>query len=193
MCAGAVADTFGVMIWVPMDIVCQRMQAGSMYTAPGSYQGLRFKQNPTSGALIIKDIAKRDGVSGFFRGVGVSMVVQVPCTAVQMAGYEHMKDRICKAWKLPEGHPVVHVAAGAVAGIMATALTHPLDVLKTRMQVDIEAKTVMQVGQELLAAHGWRGFLRGMLPRVCSNAPRSSLSFILYELSMTVASPSWSL
>ena len=66
-CAGAAAEVVGTAIWVPMDIVCQRMQviwnaqrfpcapyqaqcthppdqAQSMYAPPAEYQGLKFKR-----------------------------------------------------------------------------------------------------------------------------------------------------
>jgi len=187
-CAGAAAEVVGTAIWVPMDIVCQRMQAQSMYAPPAEYQGLKFKRYNAKGTAIVRSIATTDGARGFWRGIGLTMAIQLPSSAITMAGYEHMKIIFMRMWKLPEDHPGVHLAAGGMAGMATAIITNPLDVLKTRFQVDTKATTVRKVLQELLQEHGRWGLCRGMLPRALSLAPRSSLSFILYELAMKVAS-----
>lgn len=187
LCAGAVADAMSCSIWVPMDIVCQRMQADSLYAPPAEYQGLKFKGFKKKGSDVIRHIAAKDGPRGFWRGMGVTLAIHVPGSAAQMAMYEFMKCRFMKAWKLPEDHGVIHVAAGGVAGMTTAIVTNPLDVVKTRLQVDAEAKTGRRVLQELLQAYGYQGLFRGIGPRVLSFAPRSSLSFVLYEAAIKVA------
>ena len=182
------------------------MQVSSSYVGPQAYRGLQFKRVHTSGLEIIRNIAAREGIplflaatpsvtltcmggiGGFWRGVGVSVAATVPATAVQMAGYEFFKVRFMSMWKLPEDHFVVHSAAGAVAGTLAAMVTNPIDIVKTRLQVDPDAKSLIAVSRDLFKQHGWRGFGVGIVPRVLMFAPRTSLSFVLYELAMKMSS-----
>ena len=57
-----------------------------MYTSPQAYRGLIFKQQTVTGTNIVRSIAANEGGGGFFRGLGVSIAVQIPATAVSMAG-----------------------------------------------------------------------------------------------------------
>ena len=44
--------------------------------------------------------------------------------------------------------------------------------------------------RDLLSTDGVKGFFRGIVPRICSIAPRNALAFLLYETAFSVASPS---
>jgi len=81
----------------------------------------------------------------------------------------------------------------AIAGCSATAaggaavLTHPADVVKTRLQVlcgtpEGRSLTALQVARQLLAAEGPRALMRGCAARVLTIAPGSALSWGLYEV-----------
>ena len=98
-----------------------------------------------------------------------------------------MQVQLHQMYKLPEDHILVHVVAGGLAGSVAAIITNPLDILKTKLQVDPAAKNLRSVFRALRKEHGYRGFAVGMGPRILSHAPRASLSFILYELAMKVS------
>lgn len=84
------------------------------------------------------------------------------------------------AWSFP-------LCSSTSASIAAIA-THPIDVVKTRLQVLTAAehghtrRTAMSVASELWAAEGVSGFVRGMSARVATLSMGSSVSWFVYEM-----------
>lgn len=192
LCAGAAAEVVGLSLYLPLDIISQRVQAQALpgRPPPRQYHQMRFKRFD-GGVQVARLIAREDGLKGFWRGFGVSVGSQVPASAVSMMGYEWFKGQLPQRLPmLTEGHPATHVIAGGLAGTLAVVVTNPVDVLKTRMQVSQENKSLSHLVNELMVADGVKGFGRGILPRILSFAPRNAMAFVLYEVSMSVASPS---
>lgn len=71
---------------------------------------------------------------------------------------------------------------------LAALATHPLDVVKTRLQVLTAAekgqrkRSAWQVARELFASEGLSGFSRGLGPRVATLSLGSSMSWFCYEM-----------
>jgi len=191
LCAGAMAEVVGQFLYVPMDVISQRVQAQALpdRPVPLNYDSFRFKR-VDGGVDVVRRIAARDGVAGFWRGFWISVGSQVPASAVQMAGYEYFRKLLPKYNdSLTQKHWATHLVAGGLAGALSVIVTNPLDVLKTRLQVAQTRITLTQAVDELLVRDGPRGFLRGMLPRICFTAPRNAIAFFLYEVALGVATP----
>lgn len=91
--------------------------------------------------------------------------------------------------RAPQLPPTVHSAAGATAGALQTVFWHPLDLLKTRLQVQgarIESggvpayRSLAHAVRSLLQAEGPLGFLRGVLPNVVGSSLAWGIQMPLY-------------
>ncbi len=86
--------------------------------------------------------------------------------------------------------------SGCAAGMLAGALTTPLDVIKTRLQTQHRPRKeafvaasvqssrrslLWTVSVSLYTQQGPRAFLRGLGPRVLWTGSQSMLMFVLYE------------
>ena len=72
---------------------------------------------------------------------------------------------------------------GALSGILASYLTNPLDVIKTRLMIDTHEtpKTMFNTSQDIYRQQGVAGFFKGSVVRMVYMASASIMFFCLFE------------
>lgn len=130
-------------------------------------------------------------MAAFYNGYAATMLRDMPFSAVQFAAYEQVKALLL--WQLPRpGNELSSFESGfggAMAGMLAGAVTTPLDVVKTFMQTRGHRTMPVSVAiATVLRAEGPAGLLRGVVPRVLWTAPQGSILFFVYELALSVLS-----
>jgi len=143
-----------------------------------------------------RQIYRTEGVKGFYRGVGVSLLGNSH-GAVQFAVYEPLK----RVWKkyLGKDHQLHHDAAGredklgntatlvisGTAKVFAGTITYPLQVLRSRLQTyhaeEIFGKGIRGVARKVWREEGWKGFYRGLGTNVVRVLPATWVTFLVYE------------
>ena len=118
--AGVTTGTLAILAAQPTDVVKVRMQA-----AGGKHQYRGVLDAYTT-------ILRQEGVrGGLYRGtlpnIGRNCIINVGETVV----YDAVKDAILKGGYLEEGIPL-HFTSAVVAGVTATFVASPVDVIKTR-------------------------------------------------------------
>lgn len=75
------------------------------------------------------------------------------------------------------------MVAGGTAGGVGSLLTNPMDVIKTRLQVDssIYGGSVWECTKVTYAEGGAAAFLRGSVPRLIHKIPANGAFFVFYE------------
>merc|ERR1712168_433527 len=80
------------------------------------------------------------------------------------------------------GGALTHFACGITAGFLASLVTHPADVVKTKMQIQPQVYSNLTVTtKHILLKSGPRGFLVGFAPRMLRRALMSALAWTVYE------------
>jgi solute carrier family 25 protein 38 len=116
---------------------------------PVSVLKVRFESNLynyTSLASATADIFKRDGFKGFFYGFGATALRDAPYAGMHVALYEATKTliggislvsvlNIASPLNSPSSGPLLSIPSGAIAGLLATSITQPFDMIKTRIQL----------------------------------------------------------
>jgi dicarboxylate transporter 10 len=115
----------GGVVGTPADLVNVRMQNDSKLPVD---QRRNYKH--CIEALI--RIAKTEGNSRLFAGVSMASTRGMMVTIGQLAFYDEIKYQLIKS-KYFKDNLTTHFTASLLAGVGATVITMPLDVLKTRM------------------------------------------------------------
>ncbi|XP_050270494.1 uncharacterized protein LOC126714399 isoform X2 [Quercus robur] len=181
--AGMIASLFSQSVFVPIDVVSQKLMVQG-YSGHAKYNG---------GLDVARKILKSDGIRGFYRGFGLSVMTYSPSSAVWWASYGSSQRVI---WSLlgqrtdfeeaaPSQSKIVLVQAtgGIIAGATASCITTPLDTIKTRLQVMGHEKrnTARQVVKGLIMDEGWKGLYRGLGPRFFSMSAWGTSMILAYE------------
>ncbi|KAH0495248.1 hypothetical protein TgHK011_008813 [Trichoderma gracile] len=173
--AGAATSVLSNPIWV----VKTRMLASDK-GAKGAYTSM------WSG---FRTIYATEGVSGLYRGLGVSMI-GVSHGAVQFAVYEPAKRLYFarrKRMGTDNGRMTTEatVAISSVSKLIAGAVTYPYQVLRSRLQVfhadEKFGKGFRGVVRMTWQQEGIRGFYRGLIPGVVRVMPSTWVTFLVYE------------
>jgi solute carrier family 25 thiamine pyrophosphate transporter 19 len=176
--AGAAAGATATTATYPLDLLRTR------FAAQGNdrvYSSLR---------MAIREIARDEGIQGFFRGIGPGLGQIVPYMGIFFAGYESLRLPLGKL-DLPFGGG--DAAAGVCASIIAKTGTFPLDLIRKRIQVQgptrgryihkniPEYKGTVRTMQTILATEGMRGLYRGLTVSLFKAAPASAVTMWTYE------------
>ncbi|KAI4262599.1 MAG: hypothetical protein L6R42_002229 [Xanthoria sp. 1 TBL-2021] len=157
MIAASAGEVAACAVRVPTEVVKQRAQAAQHSS---SMAALRFilAQRGDIGAL---------GVwREMYRGWGITIIREVPFTAIQFPLWEGMK-----AWRRrtngrSQSSAIESGIFGSIAGAVAAGLTTPLDVLKTRMMLAKERQAAMSLFVQIWRESGPEAFIAGLGPRV---------------------------
>ena len=104
---------------VPVEVVKQRRQAGDLRPS-----------------LVVANQAwRRDGLQGLYRGGLTTLAREVPFSLIQFPLWELLKANLEEHRGRPST-PIESSACGALGGVVAGAVTTPLDVVKTRMMLN---------------------------------------------------------
>ncbi|KAI6245901.1 hypothetical protein HI914_06124 [Erysiphe necator] len=172
--SGACATIASDALMNPFDVIKQRMQ---MHNSRKIYRSL---------SDCARYIYRTEGITAFYISYPTTLSMTVPFTALQLLAYESVSTFLnpSKAYD-----PLTHCSAGALAGGFAAALTTPMDVVKTILQTrgtatDPEVRNVngfMNGAKLLYQKSGYRGFFKGVKPRVVATMPSTAICWSAYE------------
>mmetsp|Transcript_21455 Transcript_21455/g.59586 ORF Transcript_21455/g.59586 Transcript_21455/m.59586 type:complete len:413 (-) Transcript_21455:143-1381(-) len=136
-------------------------------------------------------ILRTEGILGFWKGHGLNIMRTAPYKAVNFTSYEvfsHALQGFSEAWASPEDAErmknVARFTAGALAGISATVICFPLDVLRVRMMAPGGSPYggVIATAKGMFQHEGIGRFYTGVLPAVVSMAPAGAVFYGVYDV-----------
>lgn len=126
-------------------------------------------------------VYKEEGFRRLFSGASTATGRAVLMTIGQLSFYDQIKIMLLNTGHF-EDNLITHFAASLSAGAIATTMTQPLDVLKTRAMnaKPGEFKNMMHL-VTYTAKLGPLGFFKGYIPAFIRLAPQTILTFVFLE------------
>jgi len=121
-------------------------------------------------------------VTALWTGVGPNIVRAALMTAGQVATYEQAK-QFALSNKLMSDGPPLHFVSSFVAGFVATLVTQPVDVIKTRVMNASKGETTsaLQCVMSIVRQERLSTFFKGFWPAFTRLGPQTILTFVFKE------------
>ncbi|KAG2049089.1 mitochondrial carrier [Suillus hirtellus] len=174
MLSASVGEVAACLIRVPTEVIKTRMQTSTYGASASSFKAASF-------------VLHHEGIPGFYRGFWTTIMREIPFTSLQFPLYEFLKSRL--SIYLDRKPLYAHEAAvcGSIAGGTAAALTTPLDVLKTRVMLDLRDPSKQQVPtlpmrfQQIYVQEGAKALFAGIVPRTMWISAGGAVFLGVYE------------
>ncbi|KAG9247607.1 mitochondrial carrier domain-containing protein [Calycina marina] len=176
--SGVTAELASSLLWTPLEVVKARLQ---------------ISRTGRDGRLLyqLRDIAKKEGIRGFYRGYLMGLGIYIPYNAISWAVYENMK-------KLPAdlSYATQVALSAGTATICVHGLIYPFDLVKTRYQVatsetvaEVAGVTgrssdkhgIKQILRNVMRESGKKGFYAGFFPRLMCSFPSTVITMSVIE------------
>ncbi|CAB04697.2 Phosphate carrier protein, mitochondrial [Caenorhabditis elegans] len=169
LAASASAEFFADIFLAPMEAVKVRMQ-----TSPTA---------PTTLRACAPMIYKQEGLTGFFKGLPPLWTRQIPYTMMKFTCFEKTVELLYQ-YVVPKPRAqcskseqlAVTFTAGYIAGVFCAVVSHPPDVLVSKLNQDSNAS----VGS-LVKQLGFKGLWGGLGPRIIMVGTLTALQWFIYD------------
>ncbi|KAJ7170948.1 mitochondrial carrier domain-containing protein, partial [Mycena filopes] len=162
------------LVRVPTEVIKTRAQTSTYGPGQSSLSAARF-------------LLASDGWKGFYRGFGSTIMREIPFTSIQFPLYELLKSRLSTFVGRKPLYAHEAAVCGSFAGGVAAALTTPLDVLKTRVMLDMRDATKEKLPslsarlKNIYVAEGVPALFAGVVPRTLWISAGGAVFLGVYE------------
>lgn len=146
------------------------------------YESGKFSYKSVFGAL--HNIYRTEGTRGLFSGLTATLLRDAPFSGIYLMFYTQTK-QILPEEQDPAFTPLVNFGCGVLAGVLASVVTQPADVIKTHMQLSPERyRWSGQAIAFIFKDSGILGFFRGGVPRALRRTLMAAMAWTVYEQMM---------
>ncbi|KAK7690173.1 hypothetical protein QCA50_006823 [Cerrena zonata] len=159
MLSASMGEVAACLVRVPTEVIKTRTQTSTYGDLARSSFGAA------------KLVFMTEGLRGFYRGFGSTIMREIPFTSLQFPMYEMFKLQLSKALDQKPLPAYEAALCGSVAGGISAALTTPLDVLKTRVMLDLRKPDQGKLPslparfKQIYVNEGVKALFAGVVPR----------------------------
>jgi len=138
---------------------------------------LKAKQEGFVGTLA--RIVKNEGPLGLFKGNSLNVARIAPTKAVEFFVFDKFKDLVISNSSEIDINAWQRMLGGSIASMTGTALTHPIDTVRSR--VTVQSIGIKDCVQQMIKTEGPTAFLNGLIPNMVRVAPYGAINFLVYD------------
>ena len=157
----------------PADVLNVRMQ----HDAALPRDQRRNYRNAVDGLV---RLIREEGWSAMFRGVGPNSARAALMTASQLASYDGIKQTLLTQTRLKD-NLTTHFWSSIAAGLVATTICSPVDVVKTRIMSAKEKESLPALLAKVYQREGIAWMLKGWVPSFIRLGPHTVATFLFLE------------
>jgi solute carrier family 25 protein 38 len=172
--SAAMARGVASILFLPITVVKTRFEA----------MGPTRPYTSTWNAIV--SIQKHESLRSLWTGLIPTLLRDVPHSAIYFAMYNYTKSVVIPLRKpdskIPTGF--LNFGAGIISGLTATIISHPFDVIRTRLQTQYgnnKPLGMFELTSLIFKTEGWRTFTKGFAPRLLRRSLSPAFTWTFYE------------
>ncbi|XP_053493573.1 mitochondrial glycine transporter B isoform X1 [Ictalurus furcatus] len=170
---GAAARCVAGISMLPFTVIKTRFESG------------RYNYSSVCGAL--KSVCETEGPRALYSGLTATLLRDAPFSGIYVMIYSQSKRTLPHDLGSSALTPLLNFSCGVFAGILASVVTQPADVVKTHMQVNPTRYCTTRHALHLIyTEHGVGGFFRGAVPRSLRRTLMAAMAWTVYEQLMAL-------
>ena len=177
---GLTAGGVGAFVGTPAEVTLIRM------TSDGRLPPDQ-RRNYTNVFNAFSRIIREEGVRALWTGCTPTIFRAMIVNMSQLASYTQAKTHLMSTGKFEEGI-TLHFCASMISGLVTTAASMPVDIVKTRLQNmkvgpdgKAEYSSAVDVFRKVIKKEGFFSLWRGFAPYYARLGPHTVLTFIILE------------
>ncbi|XP_044267250.1 mitochondrial basic amino acids transporter [Tribolium madens] len=156
--AGATAGFFQSFLCSPMELAKSRLQVA---------------KSPSGPLDCLRKIYRGEGVRGLFRGLNSTILREIPAFGSYFLTYEFLT-------RSDDNRPVSTgnmLLAGGISGMVSWIIVYPIDVVKSRFQIDNTYKNSLDCLRKSVSSEGYNFLYKGLSPTLLRAFPVNAATF----------------
>ncbi|KAK7175496.1 hypothetical protein R3I93_002419 [Phoxinus phoxinus] len=165
---GAGARCVAGVCMLPVTVIKTRFESG------------RYQYSSVSGAL--RSVCRTEGPKALFSGLTATLLRDAPFSGIYVMIYSQAKYSLPPEIGQSSYAPLANFSCGVLAGVLASVVTQPADVVKTHVQVSPDVfRRTSDVLRYIYKDQGLVGFFRGAVPRSLRRTMMAAMAWTVYE------------
>ncbi|XP_062853398.1 mitochondrial glycine transporter B isoform X1 [Trichomycterus rosablanca] len=165
---GAAARCVAGVTMLPFTVIKTRFESG------------HYKYLSVWGAL--RSVCETEGPRALYSGLTATLLRDAPFSGIYVMIYSQSKRALPHELSSSGLAPLLNFSCGVFAGILASLVTQPADVVKTHMQVNPTCYSrTRDAVRFIYTEHGVGGFFRGAVPRSLRRTLMAAMAWTVYE------------
>ncbi|KAI8980254.1 mitochondrial carrier domain-containing protein [Pilobolus umbonatus] len=159
------------------------------------FAALGPEKHYTSIAQAIREIYKREGYHGFYRGLWPAIIQIMPYMGLlfttydlNAAGFKRLRDENILSSRYKLTHDMI---SGAISGFVSKMAVYPFDLVRKRLQVEGTGSNSKQIIRQswlsctksIIKNEGIRSLYKGLTPSLVKVGPANAITFMVFEKS----------
>ncbi|EIE84273.1 hypothetical protein G6F46_012057 [Rhizopus delemar] len=172
----SIAGALGGACGNPGDVINVRMQNDGQLPP----QQRRNYKHALDG---IVRISREEGYSALFRGIGPNINRAILMTSSQCVSYDMFKSVLLNYTPMQDGL-TLHFSSSVLAGLVATTVCSPVDVIKTRIMsasTNDHKMSSTAIMKQMFKSEGIPSFFKGWTPAFIRLGPQTIITFVVLE------------
>lgn len=170
----AVSGFIGAIFGTPSDIANIRMQNDKSLP-------IQHRRNYRHIFDAWYQMKRHEGWKAFTQGIWPNCFRSGIMTASQLASYDAFKRLLQRIGGTGEEKPLIHFSASLLASFVATTVSNPMDVIRTRLMSSSKKVSVLKIVRGLFGAEGIRWVFRGWTPSFVRMGPQTIATLVFLE------------